>query len=165
VRLWSFLMACGRALVAAPLAEPTAHSLYLGNLSYSVDSDELRRLVSRYGEPSLCHVVRASNGASRGFGFVCFHDSTSCQEAIHQLSRTNYNVRELLVRVADLHRMLDWPTCTRIGAQIQTLIDEQDRPRRFDSYMRGPSLRSCVVRLFPHPRLRWAWSRPCSPRL
>jgi hypothetical protein len=144
-----------RVLRAADLDEPTLYSVYVGNLPYAVDSDELLRLVSRYGEPSFCQVVRSSNGASRGFGFVSFHDVSTSHEVIDRLQGKIFGGREIIVRVGDVHVMLEWFSGSRIGQRIKNLIDnEHEKFQRGEKDTRPsplPRRRSPPTRDFPPP--------------
>jgi hypothetical protein len=146
-----------RFVRAADLDEPTLYSVYVGNLPYAVDSDELLRLVSRYGEPSFCQVVRSSNGASRGFGFVSFHDVSTSHEVMDHLQGKMFGGREIIVRVGDVHVMLEWFSGSRIGQRIKSLIDnEHEKFQRGEKDTRPsplPRRRSPPTRDFPPPPL------------
>ena len=46
-------------------------NIYVGNLPYSIDRDELRGIFEQYGEVSAARVVSdRETGRSRGYGFV-----------------------------------------------------------------------------------------------
>jgi RNA recognition motif-containing protein len=143
----------GRTLRASDLDEPTLYSVYVGNLPYAVDSDELLHLISRYGEPCFCQVIRSSNGASRGFGFVSFHEASTCHDVIDRLHGQLFGGRDLILRVGDIHVMFNWFSGSRIGDRIKTLIDtEQERFRRGEKETRPPPLpRRHSPPLLPHP--------------
>eukprot|EP01100_Stratorugosa_tubuloviscum_P001997 TRINITY_DN145_c0_g1_i1.p1 TRINITY_DN145_c0_g1~~TRINITY_DN145_c0_g1_i1.p1 ORF type:complete len:585 (-),score=308.17 TRINITY_DN145_c0_g1_i1:85-1806(-) len=57
-------------------------NLYIKNLSNEFDDEKLRNLFSRFGQITSSKVMRDEKGTSRGFGFVCFANSTSAQEAL-----------------------------------------------------------------------------------
>jgi len=66
--------------------------LYVGNLSYSVTSDELTELFSNYGE-----VVETKVIEGKGFGFVEMSDSSEAEEAKNALNETEFKGRTMRV--------------------------------------------------------------------
>ena len=61
-------------------------NIYVSNLSYSVQDDDLRGFFSEYGEVSSAKVImdRYTN-RSKGFGFVEMPDDSAAQKAIAEL--------------------------------------------------------------------------------
>jgi RNA recognition motif-containing protein len=61
-------------------------NIYVSNLSYSVQDDDLRGFFSEYGEVSSAKVImdRYTN-RSKGFGFVEMPDDAAAQKAIAEL--------------------------------------------------------------------------------
>ena len=73
--------------------------LYVGNLCFSVSSDELRELFSQYGSVNSATVISdRDTGRSRGFGFVEMDDGA--EDAIESLNGQDVNGRSLTVNVA-----------------------------------------------------------------
>lgn len=75
--------------------------LYVGNLSYGVDSAQLQELFSQYGVVSDSHVVRhRDTGRSRGFGFVTMDNDEEALAAIDALNEQEHDGRALRVNEA-----------------------------------------------------------------
>ena len=63
--------------------------LYVGNLSFSVTTDQLRAAFSDIGDVSDAHVVTdRETGRSRGFGFVTMGTEQLAQKAIQEKAKT-----------------------------------------------------------------------------
>ena len=61
-------------------------NIYVGNLPYSVDEDQLRGLFESYGEvESAAIITDRDTGRSKGFGFVEMPDNSQAEEAIRGL--------------------------------------------------------------------------------
>ena len=72
--------------------------LFVGNLPWSVDDDELRKLFAEHGELLSASVVtNRYNGRSRGFGFVEFESAEDAEAAITAMQGTEIDGRELNV--------------------------------------------------------------------
>jgi RNA recognition motif-containing protein len=75
-----------------------AKRLYVGNLSYSVASEDLRRLFETYGAVTSAEVlIDRETGRSRGFGFVEMETEESAQAAIEALDGNDHEGRRLNV--------------------------------------------------------------------
>lgn len=66
--------------------------LYVGNLSYSVTEEELKRLFSDYGEVKEVKVIEGM-----GFGFVEMSSPSEAEEAMEALDGTEFEGRTLKV--------------------------------------------------------------------
>lgn len=75
--------------------------LYVGNLPYSVTSDELGDMLSQFGSVVSAEVImdRAS-GRSKGFGFVEMSSDEEAQAAIEGLNGQDQGGRSLTVNEA-----------------------------------------------------------------
>lgn len=72
--------------------------IYVGNLDYSLTSEGLRELFSKYGEVTMAEVqVKSRTGQSRGFGLVDMPNDHQAEAAIAALNRVEHNGRELTV--------------------------------------------------------------------
>ncbi len=72
--------------------------IYVGNLDYTVTSDELRSLFQPHGEVVFAEVqVKSRTGHSRGFGIVEMTDDTSADAAIAALNGADHRGRPLVV--------------------------------------------------------------------
>ena len=75
--------------------------LYVGNLSYQVDSSELEQMFSAHGTVSSAEVVSdRMTGRSKGFGFVEMGTDEEAQKAIAALNGQQNNGRALTVNEA-----------------------------------------------------------------
>ena len=78
-----------------------ATKLYVGNLNYRTQEDDLRTLFAQYGDiASLNIVIDRETGRSRGFGFVEMADEESANAAINALDGTEFEGRTLKVNEA-----------------------------------------------------------------
>ena len=75
--------------------------LYVGNLSYGVNSSELEQLFSAYGTVTSAQVIQdRETGRSKGFGFVEMGSDAEAQAAINALNEQDHNGRPLAVNEA-----------------------------------------------------------------
>ena len=78
-----------------------AKRLYVGNLSYSIDSSELERIFSAHGQVLSAQVISdRETGRSKGFGFVEMAEDAQAQAAIAALNGQDNNGRRLTVNEA-----------------------------------------------------------------
>jgi len=80
--------------------------LFVANIAWSVTTEELRELFSRYGEIRQCVIVTdRGTGRSRGFGFVQMDSDDEAMIAIEELNGYVLGGRNLQVNEAiDRHR-------------------------------------------------------------
>jgi RNA recognition motif-containing protein len=72
--------------------------IYVGNLDYTVTSDELRELFEPFGTVTMAEVqVKARTGQSRGFGLVEMTNEKEAQAAIAALQGREHRSRALTV--------------------------------------------------------------------
>jgi len=75
--------------------------LYVGNLSYNVDSSELEQLFGQYGQVSSAQIINdRDTGRSKGFGFVEMASDAEADAAITALNGQQHNGRALTVNEA-----------------------------------------------------------------
>ncbi|MDD5035695.1 MAG: RNA-binding protein [Methylococcaceae bacterium] len=76
-------------------------NIYVGNLSYSVTSDDLRKAFEQFGEVSSANVVTDKfTGQSKGFGFVEMPNKSNGEAAIKALDGTDLKGRNVRVNEA-----------------------------------------------------------------
>lgn len=74
-----------------------AKKLYVGNLPYTTNDDELRQLFEEYGTVQSANVVSdRDTGRSRGFGFVEM-DNEAADKAIRALDGKDFGGRPLRI--------------------------------------------------------------------
>src|SRR5512146_2119682 len=75
--------------------------LYVGNLSYDVDSSALQELFTPHGTVESAQVISdRDTGRSKGFGFVEMSSDAEAQAAIAALNGQEHNGRALTVNEA-----------------------------------------------------------------
>ena len=75
--------------------------IYVGNLSYDVTEDELRREFEAFGQVASANVpVDRYSGRPRGFGFVEMPDKAQAEAAIAALNGKSLKERMLTVNEA-----------------------------------------------------------------
>ncbi len=75
--------------------------LYVGNLTYDVDSSGLQQLFSAYGTVNSAEVIAdRDSGRSKGFGFVEMSSESEAQAAINALNGKDHGGRALTVNEA-----------------------------------------------------------------
>jgi RNA recognition motif-containing protein len=78
-----------------------AKKLYVGNLPYGVDEQQLRDLFSQAGEISDVAVIPDKyTGQSKGFAFVEMATDEAADEAIKQFDGYSLSNRQMVVNVA-----------------------------------------------------------------
>lgn len=76
-------------------------NIYVSNLSYNVQDEDLREFFASYGEVSSAKVVTDKlTGQSRGFGFVEMPDNAAAQKAIAELNNGTVDGRTVKVMEA-----------------------------------------------------------------
>ena len=75
--------------------------LYIGNLSFYANDDDLHEIFSKCGDIEEATVItRKGSNRSRGFGFVSMSNQAGADEAIRQLNGQEVAGRALSVTVA-----------------------------------------------------------------
>ncbi len=75
--------------------------LYVGNLPFSVDENELRGVFERYGSvESVAVITDRETGRPRGFAFVEMSEASAADEAIRALDGSDMGGRNLRVNEA-----------------------------------------------------------------
>ena len=81
--------------------EENKKKLYVGNLPYTVTSDDLKSTFAAYGEVVDAVVIMDKRTArSKGFGFVEFADEASAQKAVDAMVGQDLQGRKLVVNFA-----------------------------------------------------------------
>lgn len=76
-------------------------NIYVSNLSFDVNNEDLEKEFARFGEVSSASImVDKFSNRSRGFGFVEMPDEKAAQTAINELNGTNFAGRTLNVNEA-----------------------------------------------------------------
>ncbi|MFW6019450.1 MAG: RNA recognition motif domain-containing protein [Bacteroidales bacterium] len=76
-------------------------NIYVGNLDYSVDDQDLEGIFSEYGTVSSAKVIMDKfSGRSKGFGFVEMDNKEEAEKAIKGLNGATLENREMVVNEA-----------------------------------------------------------------
>jgi RNA recognition motif-containing protein len=76
-------------------------NIYVSNLSFNVQDEDLREFFSEYGEVTSAKVITDKfTGKSRGFGFVEMPDTAAAQKAIAELDQASVENRTIRVMEA-----------------------------------------------------------------
>lgn len=82
-----------------------SNKLYVGNLSWGIDTDALHELFAEHGEIQDAIVLAdRETGRSRGFGFVTFGTADQAKSAIEALDGVEIDGRPLRVNEAQERR-------------------------------------------------------------
>ena len=74
-------------------------NIYVGNLNWSMTSEDLQNLFSPYGEVTSAKIVtdKFNNNRSKGFGFVEMSDDEAARTAIAALNDSEISGRKIVV--------------------------------------------------------------------
>ena len=76
-------------------------NIYVSNLSFNVQDEDLREFFTEYGEVSSAKVITDKfTGKSRGFGFVEMPDDEAAKKAIAELDNGTVEGRNIRVQEA-----------------------------------------------------------------
>ena len=76
-------------------------NIYVSNLSFNVQDDDLREFFTPYGEVTSAKIINdRESGRSRGFGFVEMSDDAASQKAIAELNDATVEGRNIKVMEA-----------------------------------------------------------------
>ena len=76
-------------------------NIYVANLPYSVNRDQLKEIFAPFGDISSARVVTdRETGRSKGFGFVEMNDNDQAKAAIEALNGSEVGGRKLVVNEA-----------------------------------------------------------------
>ncbi len=76
-------------------------NIYVGNLSYKMTDEDLRKLFSDFGTVAESKIVSdRDTGRSKGFGFVEMPNQAEGEEAIRQLNGKEIEGRSINVNIA-----------------------------------------------------------------
>jgi RNA recognition motif-containing protein len=76
-------------------------NIYVGNLSYNVDEEDLRKLFEQYGEVKSAKLIMdKETNSSKGFGFVEMEDKEGAKKALERLNGSEVNGKRIKVNIA-----------------------------------------------------------------
>jgi RNA recognition motif-containing protein len=76
-------------------------NIFVGNLNFKVEEDDLRDIFEEYGTVSSAKIITDKfSGRSKGFGFVEMDDPESANKAIEELNGATLENRNMVVNEA-----------------------------------------------------------------
>lgn len=73
-------------------------NIYVGNLHYGINDEDLKEVFGEYGEVSSAKIIMdRETGRSKGFGFVEMPDDAAANKAIEDLEGAELNGRTMRV--------------------------------------------------------------------
>lgn len=78
-----------------------AKKLFVGNLSYNVNDEQLAEMFASFGDvASAAVIIDRQTGRSKGFGFVEFNDDAAADAAVADMNGKDEGGRPLTVNEA-----------------------------------------------------------------
>ncbi|KAH9943651.1 hypothetical protein B0H21DRAFT_695393 [Amylocystis lapponica] len=87
-----------------PATQTPRSTLYVGNLPYSVDAEELRQLFSSIAEVQDIRVVYNAEGVSRGFAHVDFASIEDAQRVLERQKEQDFSLQQRMLFVSYARR-------------------------------------------------------------
>lgn len=76
-------------------------NIYVGNLDFKVDENDLQSAFEEFGAVSSCKIiVDKFSGRSKGFGFITMDNDEEADQALKELNGTQLKDREMVVNEA-----------------------------------------------------------------
>lgn len=76
-------------------------NIYVGNLDFKVDENDLENVFEDYGIVSSTRIITDKfNGRSKGFGFVSMENQDEANNAITELNGATFENRKIVVNEA-----------------------------------------------------------------
>lgn len=136
-------------------------NLYVKNLEEAVDDDKLREAFAEFGNITSAKVMRDKNGATKGFGFVCYSQAEEATKAVTEMnqriipSTTKPLYVALAQRKQDRRSMLSAQHNARItGMRMQGPgpMQAMGYPQAMGYYPPGPNMAGMGYRGYPQDR-------------
>ena len=78
-----------------------SQKIYVGNLGFSVNNEDLKAKFEHYGSVSSANVIMdRDSGRSKGFGFVEMNEKSDAMTAITELNGSDFQGRQMNVSEA-----------------------------------------------------------------
>ena len=110
--------------------------LFVGNLSFDLDTDQLRKFFEKWGPVADCFLPQdRTTQKPRGFGFVTFRDAADAKLAVSQADGTELDGRQLRVNVAEDTRgppQVPQQRASKWGTKAEDDEDDE-RERRYEA--------------------------------
>lgn len=136
----------------------TGNNLYISNLSYKTQEQDLHDKFSDFGKIKNCKVIKDPyTNKSRGFGFVTFESSDDAAEARNRLNGSSLDGRELRIEIAKRSRAYSPTPGNYLGNPKYKISGSRSSPRRSSPRGRydSPRRRNSPRRRYDSPRRRF----------
>lgn len=81
-------------------------NIYVANLGFNVQSEDLKKHFSQYGEVVSVNIIMDKvTKRSRGFGFIRMEDTKAAEKAILELNGTTFDNQ--IIRVKEAKRIVE----------------------------------------------------------
>ncbi|MDR1103406.1 MAG: RNA-binding protein [Tannerella sp.] len=76
-------------------------NIYIGNLNYRVQEDNLRKALEEYGDVSSVKLIKdRDTGRSKGYAFAEMPNDHEAHKAISELNESQFEGRQLVIKQA-----------------------------------------------------------------
>lgn len=76
-------------------------NIYVGNLDFKVNENELKGIFEEFGSVSEAKIITDKySGRSKGFGFITMENESEAQKAINDLNGATFSNRSIVVNEA-----------------------------------------------------------------
>ncbi len=76
-------------------------NIYVGNLSYKVDENDLKNIFEEYGSVTSVKIIKDKlSGKSKGFAFIEMADNNQAKTAIKELNGGELDNRKVIINEA-----------------------------------------------------------------
>ena len=73
-------------------------NIYVGNLNFKVEEDDLRGVFEEYGSVDDVRIIKdRDSGRSKGFGFVTMENNEEAERAVEELNGATLEGRDMVV--------------------------------------------------------------------
>jgi RNA recognition motif-containing protein len=80
-------------------------NIYVGNLDFKVDENDLKGIFEEYGSVTEAKIIIDKySGKSKGFGFVVMDNNNEAKQAISELSGASLENRKIIVNEARIKK-------------------------------------------------------------
>ena len=103
-------------------------NIYLGNLNYRVQEEDLQKRLEEYGTVDSVRIIKdRESGRSRGYAFAEMPNDEEANRVIAELNDQTFEGRRLIAKVA-LPRPGRFPHCGSMRSATLTIVGRRSAP-------------------------------------